>query len=258
MFCHGRPADPLDRRGPPASALSWKADRPTDLPQIQVVGLPAPNLHKEIEAFKADYEVIVIDGGGRITATARAACAVADFILIPTRPSKPDLVSTTEFLRTVIEEVRAIRAVAEGLLITQMQAGTVVGRMALEGSARSGIQSLIPLSMPRVAYQEAMAAGMSPVLEYASDSKAAQETQALFVEVGGTHKDRKRKFDMGTAREPDTTAPAPAAVDRFVAGGTTVTGRGTLRPGEFCPPAPVAAPVQRSRCPGYQEAGSHP
>jgi chromosome partitioning protein len=59
---------------PQQSALSWKADRPTDLPQIQVVGLPAPNLHKEIEAFKADYEVIVIDGGGRITATARGMC----------------------------------------------------------------------------------------------------------------------------------------------------------------------------------------
>jgi chromosome partitioning protein len=146
------------------------------------VGLPAPNLHKEIEAFKADYEVIVIDGGGRITATARAACAVADFILIPTRPSKPDLVSTTEFLRTVIEEVRAIRAVAGGLLITQMQAGTVVGRMALEEIRTLGYPVFDTIVYARVAYQEAMAAGMS-VLEYASDSKAAQETQALFVEV---------------------------------------------------------------------------
>jgi hypothetical protein len=33
---------------------------------------------------------------------------------------------------------------------------------------------------------------------------------------------RKRKFDMGTTRELDATALAPAAVDRFVAGGTTV------------------------------------
>jgi chromosome partitioning protein len=167
---------------PQQSALSWKADRPTDLPQIQVVGLPAPNLHKEIEAFKADYAVIVIDGGGRITATARAACAVADFILIPTRPSKPDLVSTTEFLRTVIEEVRAIRVVAGGLLITQMQAGTVVGRMALEEIRTLGYPVFDTIIYARVAYQEAMAAGMS-VLEYARDSKAAEETQALFAEV---------------------------------------------------------------------------
>jgi hypothetical protein len=33
---------------------------------------------------------------------------------------------------------------------------------------------------------------------------------------------RKRKFDMGTTREPAATTPAPAAVDRFVAGGLTI------------------------------------
>jgi len=46
---------------PQQSALSWKADRPTDLPQIQVVGLPAPNLHKEIEAFNL-YSVLLQKG----------------------------------------------------------------------------------------------------------------------------------------------------------------------------------------------------
>jgi hypothetical protein len=32
----------------------------------------------------------------------------------------------------------------------------------------------------------------------------------------------KRKFDMGTTREPDATTPVPSAVDRFVTGVTTV------------------------------------
>jgi hypothetical protein len=32
----------------------------------------------------------------------------------------------------------------------------------------------------------------------------------------------KRKFDMGTTREPDATIPVPSAVDRFVTGATTV------------------------------------
>jgi chromosome partitioning protein len=167
---------------PQQSALLWKADRPDDLPRVQVIGLPAPNLHKEIDAFKADYEVIVLDGGGRITATARAACAVADFILIPTRPSKPDILSTKEFLHTVIEDIRAMRAVAGGILITQMQAGTVVGKAAQEEIHKLGYPVFDTILHTRVAYQEAMAAGMS-VLEYASDSKAAQETRALLDEV---------------------------------------------------------------------------
>jgi chromosome partitioning protein len=167
---------------PQHSALAWKADRPDTLPRVQVIGLPAPNLHKEIDAFKADYEVIVIDGGGRITATARAACAVADFILIPTRPSKPDIVSTNEFLHTVIEDSRAMRPVTGGILITQMQAGTVVGKAALEEIHKLGYPVFETIVYTRVVYQEAMAAGMS-VVEYDGNSKAAQETRALFDEV---------------------------------------------------------------------------
>jgi chromosome partitioning protein len=167
---------------PQQSALAWKADRPAALARVQVIGLPAPNLHKEIDAFKADYEVILIDGGGRITATARAACAVADFIIIPARPSKPDLLSTKEFLRTVIEEIRAMRPVAGGILVTQMQAGTVVGKAALDEIHTLGYPVFDTIMHTRVVYQEAMAAGMS-VLEYAGDSKAAQETRALFDEV---------------------------------------------------------------------------
>lgn len=164
------------------TALEWKADRPDDLPRIQVIGLPAPNLHKEIGAFRADYEVILIDGGGRITAAARAACAVADFIVIPLRPSKPDIASTRDFLTTVIEEVRALRPVAGGILINQMQAGTVVGKAALEEVRQLGYPVFDTLIHVRVAYQEAMAAGMS-VIEYDGDSKAAQETRALFEEL---------------------------------------------------------------------------
>ena len=167
---------------PQHSALAWKADRPDHLPRVQVIGLPAPNLHKELEAFKHDYEVIVIDGGGRITATARAACAVADFLIIPTRPSKPDLLSTQDFLHTVVEEVRALRPVAGGILITQMQGGTVVGKAAVAELQTLGYPVFDTIIHARVAYQEAMAAGMS-VLEYAADSKAAQETRALFTEV---------------------------------------------------------------------------
>jgi chromosome partitioning protein len=167
---------------PQHSALAWKADRPDHLPRVQVIGLPAPNLSKELAAFKEDYEVIVIDGGGRITATARAACAVADFLIIPTRPSKPDLLSTTEFLQTVVDEVRTVRPVTGGILITQMQGGTVVGKAAVAQLQTLGYPVFDTIIHTRVAYQEAMAAGMS-VLEYAAESKAAQETHALFAEI---------------------------------------------------------------------------
>ena len=80
------------------SALAWKADRPEGLPEVTVIGLPVSNLLREVGAFSRDYGVVIIDGGGRITNTARLACRAADFIIIPTRPSKPDILSTREGL----------------------------------------------------------------------------------------------------------------------------------------------------------------
>jgi chromosome partitioning protein len=167
---------------PQQTALAWKVDRPERLPPVQVIGLPAPNLHKEIDAFQSAYEIIVIDGGGRITATARAACVVADFIIIPTRPSKPDLLSIRDFLLTIIEEIRTLRPIAGGIVINQMQTGTTVGKAALEEIYRLGYPVFETIIHSRVAYQEAIAAGMS-VIEYAGHSKAAQEMEAFFQEV---------------------------------------------------------------------------
>ena len=66
---------------PQQSALDWQRDRPAHLPAVSVIGLPAPNLHREIARLKTKYERIIIDGGGRVTATARAAVAAADFLL---------------------------------------------------------------------------------------------------------------------------------------------------------------------------------
>jgi chromosome partitioning protein len=55
---------------PQQSALDWQRDRPAHLPAVSVIGLPAPNLHREIARLKTKYERIIIDGGGRVTATA--------------------------------------------------------------------------------------------------------------------------------------------------------------------------------------------
>src|SRR5215471_20259474 len=96
---------------PQRSALDWRADRPDDKPQVQTIGLPVRNLHQEIAPFRKKYDVIIIDGGGRVTATARAAVMVADFVIVPTLASKPDVLSTQDFFKQVVEEVAAVKEV---------------------------------------------------------------------------------------------------------------------------------------------------
>src|SRR5262252_492171 len=112
---------------PQQSALDWQRDRPAHLPAVSVIGLPAPNLHREIARLKTKYERIIIDGGGRVTATARAAVAAADFLLIPTLASKPDALSTTRFFQEVVEEVATMKGRVSGaILFTMLKTGTVL------------------------------------------------------------------------------------------------------------------------------------
>jgi chromosome partitioning protein len=59
---------------PQHSALDWKVDRPPTLPPIHALHLPEKNLFQEVQHLRQKYDLVLIDGGGRITTTARAAC----------------------------------------------------------------------------------------------------------------------------------------------------------------------------------------
>ena len=168
---------------PQHSALDWKADRPATLPNINALHLPEKNLFQEIQNLQRKYELIIIDGGGRITATARAAVAAAEFIIIPTLPSKLDILSTESFIQTVIHEVQAYKAdVSGGILLNQLQSGTAIGRVAIEYLETLGYPVFETKLHLYVAYREAAATGMS-VIEYDTQSKAAGEFAHFFKEL---------------------------------------------------------------------------
>jgi cellulose biosynthesis protein BcsQ len=107
---------------------------------------------------------------------------VADFVIVPTLASKPDVLSTQDFFRQVIEEVTAVKEVRGAILINQVQTGTVINRECQEQLSTLGYPVFSTNLHLYVAYKEAIAAGLS-VVEYDKQSKAAQELTALFREV---------------------------------------------------------------------------
>ncbi len=168
---------------PQHSALDWKVDRPPTLPPIHALHLPEKNLFQEVQHLRQKYELVIIDGGGRITATARAAVAAADFLIIPTLPSKFDLLSTENFVQTVLHEVQTYKpVVAGGIMLNQLQAGTAIAKAASEHLATLDYPVFTTYLHLYVAYREAAATGQS-VLEYDRHSKAAAEFAAFFAEV---------------------------------------------------------------------------
>ncbi len=167
---------------PQRSALDWRADRPDTVPLVQVIGLPVENLHREIPPFTRKYEFIIVDGGGRITVTARAAVSIADFVIVPTLPSKPDILSTQDFFRQVIEEVAAVKPVQTGILLNMLHAGTLMSRKTEDHVRNLPYPTFTTVLHQYTAYREAFAVGLSTV-EHDAMSKAAKEMLALYTEL---------------------------------------------------------------------------
>lgn len=164
------------------SALDWKAERPEERPYIQTVGLPVEHLHREVQPLAEKYDVVVIDGGGRITKTARAAVVAADFVVVPCLPSRPDIASTEDFFDKVIEVAASLKEVRGAILLNQVQPGTVLARRSLEYIHDLPYPSFMAVLHQYTAYREAIAFGLS-VIEYDNTSKAAQEMHALYREL---------------------------------------------------------------------------
>ena len=168
---------------PQQSSLDWQKDRGEEHSHVSVIGLPFANLHKEVGRFKKKYDMIIVDGGGRITANARAAVSVADFIIVPTLASKPDALSTNNFFNEVIEEVAAVKGqVAGAILFTMLKSGTVFNVAGQKQIKDLGFPVFNALIYNRITYQEAIAQGKS-AYEYNRKSKAAQEIQSLYKEL---------------------------------------------------------------------------
>jgi chromosome partitioning protein len=170
---------------PQASALEWKASRPEEAAALQIIGLPADNLHQEIKRLRNKYELLIIDGGGRITKTARAAALAADLVLIPTLPSKYDIAATQDFFTQVLAEVTSLKEeVRAVILLNQVQAGTSISQAAHEQLTALQHPLLDTLLHLYVAYKESAAMGLS-VVEYEPKGRAAQEMTELFTELKG-------------------------------------------------------------------------
>ena len=170
---------------PQASALEWKASRPEEAAALQLLGLPADNLHQEIKRLKKKYELLIIDGGGRITKTARAAALAADLVLVPTLPSKYDIAATQDFFTQVLAEATSLKEeVRAVILLNQVQAGTSISQAAHEQLTALQHPLLDTLLHLYVAYKESAAMGLS-VVEYEPKGRAAQEMTELFTELKG-------------------------------------------------------------------------
>lgn len=168
---------------PQGSTMFWNSIRVNGHIPLTIKHFPAPNLHHEVQRLSNDYDLIIIDAGGHISDTAKAAVAAADFILVPSVPSPPDLAATERFFTNVVNEVAKIKGGVSGaILLNMVRAYTNISKKKIEDIKKLGYPILDTKIGTRAAYQEAFDNGMS-VVESSPGSTAAQEIAGLCDEL---------------------------------------------------------------------------
>jgi len=152
-----------------------------DLPQFQAVGITRGTLHQDLKAFK-DFDLILVDAGGRDSRVFRSAVMAADIVIIPVLPSQYDIWAT-EATIDVLREVQIVNKDLQlYLLLNQIIPNTIVGKEAAEALGEIGVPQMSTILHARVAYKQSVSNGMG-VTEHEVTGKAAQEITALWKEV---------------------------------------------------------------------------
>jgi chromosome partitioning protein len=166
---------------PQGSALDWSASRQAE-PLFPVIGLPRPNLHKEIPNHVSRYDDVVIDGPPRVNELTRSALLATDLALIPVQPSPYDVWAAKEIVDLIREAVVFNEKLNSAFVINRKIVNTAIGRDVVEALAGYELPVFATAISQRVAFAESAASG-STVLEDSPQGPATAEIEAVVNEL---------------------------------------------------------------------------
>lgn len=173
------------------TTLRWHADRALyedKVAPIDVCGLTARNLLPSTQSYKKQYDVIIIDGGARITAEAHAAVGAADFLIVPVKAVKADVDSTSVFLEVVAQSMEIREDLVAGILINEVNERTSLAKSMIE-ELQQFAQSFGIFEQRIGSYQafrDAISSGLGVTeLGERTAEKASQQMKAFYKELKG-------------------------------------------------------------------------
>ncbi|MEI8394358.1 MAG: AAA family ATPase [Rhodospirillaceae bacterium] len=148
------------------------------IPCVQLVGAA---VRAQVKQLAPRYCDIVIDTGGRDTASQRAALTVTDIMLVPFQPGNFDL-WTLEQVERLIEEVRSVNEGLEALcFISRGYSAGADNAQAAEMLRNSTMLRFIDAPIiGRKAFNTASGDGLSVIEAKPRDPKAVAEMQRLY------------------------------------------------------------------------------
>jgi len=153
------------------------------VPAFRAVQMNQPILHRQVPELAADFDLVLIDAGGRDNATFRSALVAADQIVIPIAPSAYDVWASAEVFRLLEELSMARPNLFSAVLFNQIIPRTVVAREAIKAVGEYQMPVLETRLHARVAWKQAAGEGLS-VTEWQPKGAAAAELRKLSHELG--------------------------------------------------------------------------
>lgn len=159
------------------------AARPDQGPGYTAVTLLGQQIRTQVRQQRDRYDQIVIDVGGRDTASLRNALLVSDLIVVPTQPRSADLWGA-EATVELIAQARDLNENLKALVVLNLADATGNDNNASESALEDleGLQVSETRIGRRKALPNAFAAGLG-IFEYQERSPSTAKAQAEFAEL---------------------------------------------------------------------------
>ncbi len=150
---------------------------------LPVIGLDRETLAKDIEAVKAQYDVILIDGAPQSGRLAAAAIKAAELVIVPVTPSPYDVWACSD----LIEAIKARQEVTNGspiarFVISRARKNTRLSGELEEALAGYEIPLIKSMTVHRELYAQTAADGLT-VFHQKNTGEAAKEIEEIRKEI---------------------------------------------------------------------------
>jgi chromosome partitioning protein len=161
------------------SSVAFRSKRLKD--DIKAMSITTPTLHKDLSSF-SNFELILIDAGGKDNPAFRSAVFAADLLVIPCIPSQVDFWAANDVI-DVLRLARGMKDIKASFLLNMVMPNQLLSREAKEAIKSFGADvGLLDTTINnRVAYKHAFSEGKG-VLEW-TDQKAKDEISRLLTEI---------------------------------------------------------------------------
>lgn len=171
-----------DPQGSAASWAAWRRDNPDFTPSPTTTCLTGKAVFNEGKALAGGFSHVVVDAGGRDTASLRAALLLAQRAIIPVGASNLDAAAMTDLL-TVVELARDYNPELDvRVLLNRVDPRSKDTAEMLDFLAEQKLAVLDVRVCERVAFRRAIGEGAT-VQELRRDNAATAEIEAFFREV---------------------------------------------------------------------------